>query len=73
MSRCAHMYYMENKTQKEIADLLGISRNRVRQLLAQAKELEVVQISIYPARASEELEHGLRERFGLFDAIVVES
>ncbi len=69
--RAAWMYYAEEMTQNAIADALGIGRVTVVRLLAEARALNEVKISL--RREFElltELEAGLERRFGLDRAIV---
>lgn len=70
--RVAELYYEENKSQDEIGGLLGITRWKVGRLLTQARERGIVHIEIVHPRARRlGVEHRLRDRFGLDDAVVV--
>ena len=70
--RAAELYYQDDKNQAEIASILGINRWKVGRLLAYAKERGYVQIEVIHPRARRlPLERGLREKYGLRDAIVV--
>jgi DNA-binding transcriptional regulator LsrR (DeoR family) len=40
------MYYIQDKTQKEISEALGLSRSGVSRLLAAAKRQGIVRISV---------------------------
>ncbi len=65
------MYYVEEMTQSDIADVLGIGRVTVVRLLADARALNEVRISVSRDLAElPRLEMGLQKRFGLKEAIV---
>lgn len=72
MVKTAWYYYMENYTQQNISDLLGISRARVIGLLDKARQSGVVQFHI---RQDDDrrmkLEQELKVRFGLSDVFTV--
>lgn len=70
--RAAWMYFVEEMTQHEIAQKLGIGRVTVVRLLATARERNEVRISIGDRLADcVALERQLEERFGISEAIVV--
>jgi len=70
--RVAELYFEENKTQDEVGALLGITRWKVGRLLTRAREVGIVRIEIIHPRARRlDVEHQLRDRFGLRDAVVV--
>lgn len=70
----ADMYYLQDKTQSEIAQTLGLSRVKIYRLLKEAREAGVVEITIHRFRArNDRLECELRERFGLADALVLDT
>jgi DNA-binding transcriptional regulator LsrR (DeoR family) len=72
--RIAWYYYVNNMTQQQIADRLGITRVRVNKALATCRETGVVQIRINsPLAACVELEERVQERFGLERVTVVPS
>lgn len=72
--RAAWYYYIRKKTQKEIADMLHVSRMRVIRLLEKAEQENVVQISIHNSfRERLETEQTLIEQYNLDDAFVVPS
>lgn len=48
----AHLYYVENHTQEEIARRLGVSRPLVSRMIAEARELGIVTIQIHPPQES---------------------
>lgn len=68
---CWH-YYVNELTQAEVARLLGVTRLRVNQAIAQAKAAGIVRIEISsPFLARHELQVSLQKRFGLSNASVV--
>jgi DNA-binding transcriptional regulator LsrR (DeoR family) len=70
--RAAWMYFVEEMTQQEIAQRLGIGRVTVVRLLAAARERNEVKIVIGDRLAEcVALERRLEERFGIGEAIVV--
>ncbi|MFJ5295909.1 sugar-binding transcriptional regulator [Pseudomonas sp. NPDC088368] len=72
--RIAWYYYVNNMTQQQIADRLGITRLRVNKALATCRETGVVQIRINsPLASCIALEDQLQERFGLERVTVVPS
>src|SRR6266508_718534 len=69
--RAAESYYLENKTQAQIAKLLGVSPSTVSRLLSRAREEGVVRIAIVrPQGRNDSLEQTLRQRFGIDESIV---
>ena len=54
MIEVAHLYYEENKSQNEIAKVMGISRPLVSVILTEAKEQGIVTITINDMRSSAE-------------------
>jgi DNA-binding transcriptional regulator LsrR (DeoR family) len=72
--RIAWYYYVNNITQQQIADRLGVTRGRVNKALATCRETGIVQIRINsPLASCIELEIRLQERFGLERVTVVPS
>jgi DNA-binding transcriptional regulator LsrR (DeoR family) len=71
-TRAAWLYFVAENTQAQIGKKLGLTRLRVNRLLAQARNLGLVQITITGRLASSiKLEDALKRRFGLVDAVVV--
>lgn len=72
--KAARLYYLQDKSQGEIAKALGLSRSTVSRILAAAREQGVVEVRIHhpgaPGRVSE-LEDALRQVFGIASAVVV--
>lgn len=74
LAQVASMYYEGEKSQNEIADLLGLSRVKVYRLLKEAREEQVVKIVIdWPIERDPELEKKLVEAFNLKHALVLKS
>jgi DNA-binding transcriptional regulator LsrR (DeoR family) len=72
--RVAWLYYMENLTQAEIGERLGLTRARVNRMLSEARHSGIVSIRLNSAFAScTELEHQLRRQCELSDAVVIPS
>ncbi len=62
----SEMYYIQGKTQRDIADSLGLSRPAVSRLLQTARDRGVVRISIVdPSERLKALEEELVQAFGL--------
>jgi DNA-binding transcriptional regulator LsrR (DeoR family) len=69
--RAVWMYYMEDQTQQQISEHLGVSRIKVTRLLQEARKRHIVEITIHsPITTYLSLEHDLRQYYGLKDAIV---
>lgn len=74
VTRVAELYFERELSQKDIADMLELSRPMVSRLLTEAKETGVVTISINrPLEKREDLAKQLLQRFTLKEAIVVPS
>jgi DNA-binding transcriptional regulator LsrR (DeoR family) len=72
--KAARLYYEQDLTQMQISKRLGLSRQKTQRLLQQARESGIVQINIRPVMGIfAELEGRLEERFGLREAVVVET
>ena len=71
-TRIAWLYYVEGKTQDEVASLVGMNRSRVLRILAAARQDGTVQIRV-TTRLSHcvELARKLEQRWSLTRAIVV--
>ncbi len=75
MWRCVQKRYVNPKvTQKEIASSLNLSEAKVSRLMTKAEQegMMRVRIEVEPPRISE-LEAEIRERFGLYDVVVIPS
>lgn len=74
MTKVARLYYEEELTQGQIAERIGISRQKAQRFLATAKKSGIVHIMIHPIMGGHaDLEQALESRFGLREAIVVET
>jgi len=72
LARVSALYYEQNLTQNQIATKLGLSRVKVYRLLREAREREVVRITIdWPIARTRAVEQELEQRFGLKHALVV--
>ncbi len=70
--RIARAYYVEGQTQQQISERFGVSRPKVSRLLQRARDMRVVNITLVPPPGGRaDLEHGLEQRYGLDEAIVV--
>jgi DNA-binding transcriptional regulator LsrR (DeoR family) len=72
MIKASWYYYLENKTQQTIADLLGVSRMRVIRLLDKALQTGMVRFNIRAEHAGRmRVEKQLIESYSLKDAFVI--
>lgn len=70
--KVAWYYFMNNMTQQQIAETLGIPRMRVVKLLSQAKDEGIVQFKINQSIEKKiGIENSLMDKYGLDDAVVV--
>ncbi|MGF6232515.1 DNA-binding transcriptional regulator LsrR (DeoR family) [Inquilinus ginsengisoli] len=73
ITRVAQMYYVDRLKQSDISQRLHISQATISRLLKRAEDESIVRITINAPRGTYvDLETGLRERFGLTEAIVAE-
>lgn len=69
--RAAWLYYIENMTQQEIAECLGVSRIKVVRLIKKARETGIVEIKVQsPITKNIILETELRSLFHLTNVVV---
>lgn len=69
--RAVWMYYIEDQTQQQISEHLGVSRIKVTRLIQEARKKHVVEITIHsPMTIYLSMEHDLRQCYGLQDVIV---
>lgn len=74
MIQAAKLYYYGNMSQEAIAELLHISRPKVSRLLAEARQLNIVKISIHETNLSfQRNEETLKEHFNLKYVCIVPS
>ena len=70
-ARAAWLYYIEEFTQSQIAEKLGVSRSTVIRLLQRAKESGLVSITLGVSQETFKLERDLEKRFGLSTVRIV--
>lgn len=74
MATTARLYYLDGLDQRQIAEILGVSRSTVSRLLTAARERGIVRISVDPFDPRDSaLERELQERLGLSRAIVIKA
>jgi DNA-binding transcriptional regulator LsrR (DeoR family) len=74
LAKAARLYFIDDRSQDDVAAILGTTRSNVSRMLKQARDLGIVEIRIVdPTGRDQELEVALRNRFGLADARVVET
>lgn len=72
LTRIAEMYYLENKTQSDIAKELNIHRTTISKSLKKARENGLVQINInYDHNDTYKLEEDFKKMFNLQDILLV--
>lgn len=72
--KVSRLYYEEGLNQDAITTRLGLSRSKVSRLMAQSREVGIVQINVVPPEGLFlDLESRLEERFGLHEVLVIES
>src|SRR5215472_16879431 len=71
MTRVATLYYLEDQTQAEVAQKLGVQRSRVVRLLKRARAEGIVEITIHPHPGLNlSLEAEFKARFGLQEVLL---
>jgi len=74
MAKVARMYYTQGLRQTEICDRLNIHQSTVSRVLKRAEREGIVRITVsVPPGTHTELEDRLQSRFGLLEAVVVDS
>lgn len=74
LANLAEDYYLNERTQEQIARRYGISRSYVSRLITRAREAGIVEIIIHrEIHRNRLLESALEQRFGLTRCVVVES
>ncbi len=72
LAKAAQLYFLEERSQDEIAAVFGTTRSNVSRMLKQARELGIVRIQIeHPTKRHEQLEQELRHRFELADVRIL--
>jgi DNA-binding transcriptional regulator LsrR (DeoR family) len=70
----ASLYYEQDCNQQEIAERLHLSRSNISRMIQEAKAKGIVEVRVRkPIYRAEPLEHALKERFGLVEALVLDS
>lgn len=71
-ARVAWLYYLENFTQAEIGERLGLTRARVNKMLSEARESGLVRVTLNSHFANcSAIEQKLKSTFGLHEAVIV--
>jgi DNA-binding transcriptional regulator LsrR (DeoR family) len=74
LAKAARLYFLDDRSQDDVAAILGTTRSNVSRMLKQARDLGIVDIRIVdPTGRHQELELALRDRFGLADVRVLEA
>lgn len=74
LARVARMYHEQGMRQPEIAAQLHLSQSRISRLLKQAVDLGIVRtVVVLPPGIYSDMEDRLKERFGLRDAVIVDT
>ena len=72
LASAARMYYLDQLDQRDIGELLGVSRSTVSRLLKSARERGMVRIEVSPYDPRDrEREAALREKLGARHAVVI--
>ncbi len=72
ISRVLYLYYIEELTQSQVAQQLGLSTPKVNRLLQQARRQKMVEITIHtPFQYLFDLEARLQNSFNLREAVVI--
>jgi DNA-binding transcriptional regulator LsrR (DeoR family) len=70
--KVARLYYLENLTQREVADRMNLSRIKIHRMLSKAREEGIVEININePPEDCSELEIRFEDSFQLKECIIV--
>jgi DNA-binding transcriptional regulator LsrR (DeoR family) len=67
----ARLYYLQQLSQAEVAERLGVSRSTVSRLLAKARDLQIVRIEVRPPASADALADALAGTLGLRRAMVI--
>jgi DNA-binding transcriptional regulator LsrR (DeoR family) len=74
LAKAARLYYLDDRSQDDVAAFLGTTRSNVSRMLRQARDLGIVEIRVVaPAQRDQELERVLRARHRLVDVRVLET
>ena len=73
LAKAARLYFLDDRSQDDVASILGTTRSNVSRMVRQARDLGIVEIRIVdPAQRDHQLEEALRDRYHLADARVLE-
>jgi DNA-binding transcriptional regulator LsrR (DeoR family) len=73
LAKAARLYFLDDRSQDDVAAILGTTRSNVSRMVRQARDLGIVEIRIVaPAQRDHQLERALCERYRLADARVLE-
>ena len=74
MIRVVELYYLQNMTQQEIADTIGVSRPTITRLLDDAKTQGLIEIKLNIAEDIDvKISNQIRKRLGIKEVIVVDT
>ena len=72
LAEVAHLYYVEERTQEQVAQEVGISRSYISRMLKEARERGIVEIRVHhPFQTVPDLAEELRRRLGLVECLVL--
>ena len=72
LAKAARLYFLDDRSQDDVASILGTTRSNVSRMVRQARDLGIVEIRIVdPAQRDHQLERDLRDRYHLADARVL--
>ena len=72
LAKAARLYFLDDRSQDDVASILGTTRSNVSRMVRQARDLGIVEIRIVdPARRDHQLEQALCDRYQLADARVL--
>lgn len=72
--KIANLYYLEGRKQSDIAELLSLSQSFVSRAISRCQKEGVVKISVVqPSNIFHNLEKGIEERYGIRQAIIVDT
>src|SRR5829696_5130727 len=73
LAKAARLYFLDDRSQDDVAAILGTTRSNVSCMVRQARDLGIVEIRIVaPAQRDHQLEQALRARYPLAEARVLE-
>jgi DNA-binding transcriptional regulator LsrR (DeoR family) len=73
LAKAARLYFLDDRSQDDVAAILGTTRSNVSRMVRQARDLGIVEIRIVaPAQRDHELEQALSARYPLVEARILE-